>query len=185
MTASGVRLARMTDTDELGAINVAAWRDRLGDILKAEVLDQLRPDDLALVWAGAILNPPTIQHRLLVATHDESARGYAAVGPCADADADAATGELIALEVHPDDQRQGHGSRLLAAAVDHARADGFEVLAVWCPVDDEVRRGFLQSAGWVPDSAWRDLQVDPGAPDELEPEQVLREVRLVVSLSTD
>ena len=95
MTASGVRLARMTDTDELGAINVAAWRDRLGDILQAEVLDQLRPDDLALVWAGAILNPPTSQHRLLVATHDESARGYAAVGPCADADADAATADLF------------------------------------------------------------------------------------------
>ena len=67
-------------------------------------------DDLAMVWASGILNPPTPMHRLLVAVESGQVVGYAALGPSQDPDADAGIGELLALEVDPEQQREGHGS---------------------------------------------------------------------------
>lgn len=176
--ADTVRLASMVDCERIGEINVVAWRDRLPSILPSAVLDSLSASDLALVWAGALINPPSPLHRLLVAVTADSVVGYAAIGPCSDPDADSRSAELLALEVDPRHQRAGHGSRLMSAAVDLSRQSGFEEMSVWCPVADEVRRAFLQSAGWAPDSALRDLEVPSGTEDDA----VLREARLVTDI---
>lgn len=176
---SGVRLARMTDVDGIAAVNVSAWRSRFADVLPSDTLAELDPDDLAMTWASAILNPPTASHRLLAAVDDGTVVGYAAIGPAQDPDRDAHTVELLALEVSPDATRRGHGSRLMAAAVDHARGAGMAAAVTWCPVGDEVRRSFLLSAGWGPDSAYRDLLVG-ATPDGQD--LLVREVRLVTDL---
>ncbi len=176
MPTSGVRPAAMSDAGGIGTVNVAAWQNRLTGILPDDVLGGLSPDDLGMVWASGILNPPSPGHQVLVAVEDEDVRGYLALGPSADPDADDQTAELIALEVHPAHQRAGHGSRLLAAMADVCRAAGMTSVSVWCPVDDETRRAFLQSAGWGPDTARRDLQVGP------EDQDTVREVRLVTAL---
>jgi GNAT superfamily N-acetyltransferase len=179
MPESGVRLARTSDVDGIAAVNVRSWRQRFSATLPPEVLDALDPADLAMVWASGILNPPTAGHRLLVAIDGADVVGYAAIGPSQDPDAEPGTGELLALEVDPGQQRQGHGSRLLAAAVDHAAAGGLGTVLVWCPLDDEARRGFLQSAGWVPDTAYRDLAVGAEADGS---DRLVREVRLAVGI---
>lgn len=179
MPESGVRLARTSDVDGIAAVNVRSWRQRFAATLPGDVLDALDPSDLAMVWASGILNPPTTGHRLLVAVEGADVVGYAAIGPSQDPDAEPGTGELLALEVDPEQQRQGHGSRLLAAAVDHAGAGGLDTVLVWCPLDDEARRGFLQSAGWAPDTAYRDLSVGTDADGS---DRLVREVRLVVGL---
>lgn len=179
MPQSGVRLARTSDVDGIADVNMRSWRQRFAATLPANVLDAMDPSDLAMVWASGILNPPTAGHRLLVAVEGTDVVGYAAVGPGQDPDAERGTGELLALEVDPDQQRCGHGSRLLAAAIEHARAGGLDTVTVWCPLDDEPRRVFLQSAGWAPDSAYRDLSVgvtQDGA------DRLLREVRLIVAI---
>ncbi|HAN72621.1 MAG TPA: GNAT family N-acetyltransferase [Actinobacteria bacterium] len=168
----------MADVEAVGDITAAAWRDRLVGILPSPVLESLRGDDLALVWAGSLVNPPTPLHRLLVAVEGDDVVGYAAVGPSPDPDADAGTAELLALEVDPAHQRAGHGSRLLGACVDVARSAGADTLTVWCPLVDEVRRAFLQSAGWGPDTALRDLAT--GDPDDAD--GLLREARLVTDI---
>jgi GNAT superfamily N-acetyltransferase len=178
MPTSGVRLARTSDVDQVAAINVRSWRQRFAGLLPAEVLDGLDPRDLAMVWASGILNPPAPAARLLVAVEDAEVLGYAAVGPSPDPDAEPGTGELSALEVDPAHQRAGHGSRLMSAAVEYAREIGWTTLHSWCALDDEPRRAFLQSAGWGPDSAYRDLAVG-WVGDE---PRVVREVRLVTVL---
>ena len=179
MPSSGVRLARTSDVDGIAEVNVRSWRQRFAGTLPQEALDGLDARDLAMVWASSILNPPTPGHRLLVAVEEADVVGYAAIGPSQDPDAEPGTGELVALEVDPDRQREGHGSRLLAAAVDHARAGGLETLVAWCALDDEPRRAFLQSAGWGPDSAYRDVAVGWG---EASGELLVREVRLVAGI---
>lgn len=179
MPESGVRLARTSDVDGIADVNVRSWRQRFADTLPAEILDSMDPSDLAMVWASGILNPPTKGHRLLVAVEGSDVVGYSAIGPSQDPDAEAGAGELLALEVDPDQQRQGHGSRLLAAAVEHARAGGLDSVVVWCPLDDEPRRAFLQSAGWAPDSAYRDLAVGQA---EDGTDRLVREVRLIAAI---
>lgn len=172
-------MARVPDAEAIGAVNAVSWRSRLRGILPDEALEKLHPDDLGLVWAGSILNPPSPIDRVLVAVEGDVVRGYAAMAASGDPDADSSTAEMVALEVDPDHQRHGHGSRLMAAIVDTALQSGITVLTAWCPLDDEVRRAYLQSAGWGPDSARRDLAV--GIADDGEP-VLLREARLVTSL---
>ena len=104
--------------------------------------------------------------------------GFAAVGPSVDADATETTGEVLALGVHPDARRGGHGSRLLNAAVDTLRGNGFHSMSVWLLVDDQDTRAFLTAAGLSPDSAYRDRVIDVDG-------KVSREVRLSADLSQD
>ena len=179
MPESGVRLARTSDVDGVADVNIRSWRQRFAGTLPAAVLAGMDRDDLAMVWASGILNPPTPMHRLLVAVESGQVVGYAALGPSQDPDADAGIGELLALEVDPKQQREGHGSRLMAAVVDHARAAGMTELSAWCPLADEPRRAFLQAAGWGPDTAYRDLLVGQ-EPDGAD--LVVREARLATRL---
>jgi hypothetical protein len=55
--------------------------------------------------------------------------------------------------------RVGHGSRLLQACADTLRADRFVRATTWLNSNDDVRRGFLVSAGWEPDGAHRELDL--------------------------
>jgi GNAT superfamily N-acetyltransferase len=180
MTVSGVRLARTSDVDDIARINVLSWRGRFAGVLPDATLAGLDAGDLASTWASGILNPPLPAQRLLVAVEDDVLVGYAAWGPCQDPDAVDGTGELIALEVDPNRTRQGHASRLMAACVDLARSSGTTSAVAWTLLQDEVRRAFLQSAGWGPDTAYRDLRIDV-EPDGTE--RIVREVRLVTDLA--
>jgi GNAT superfamily N-acetyltransferase len=178
MPVSGVRLARTSDVDDIADVNVRAWRHRFAGLLPDAALAGLDPADLAMTWASGILNPPLPSQRVLVAIHDDVVAGYAAWGPCQDPDADDATGELLALEVDPEQVGRGHGSRLMAAAVDLARSTGQTSAACWTLLADEPRRAFLQSAGWGPDAAYRDVVVGVDDAGEI----VVREARLVTEL---
>ncbi len=180
MSTVAVRPARVSDADDIGMVHVASWHQRLAGVLPDEVLSSLSADDLAMTWARSILNPPLAGQAVVVATQvqpdaTEAIVGFAAFGPSQEPDALPGEYELVALEVAPGHQRAGHGSRLMAAAIDLAREAGATSACAWCPLEDSIRRGFLQSAGWEPDSARRDLATGP--------DTTVREVRLVVSLA--
>ena len=81
--------------------------------------------------------------------------------------------DLHTLLVEPRWSRRGHGSRLLAAAVDHLRADGVARAVVWLVEGDVAATTFYESAGWQRDGTVRTL-VDDG--------QTVREARFHVSL---
>ena len=65
------------------------------------------------------------------------------------------------LAVHPDARRQGHGSRLLHAVVDTARARGRDRLTAWALGSAREVREFLVAAGLAPDGAHRKRVVGP------------------------
>lgn len=173
-----VRLARTSDVDDIARVQVRSWRASYAGILPAEVLDALDESDIALEWGRALLRPGP--HRLLVATDGTGAVvGAASIGPSGDPDAGddpaLAPGEVGLFVIDPDAWRQGHGSRLLAACVDLLVQGGHFEAVTWVPLADEARRAFLQSAGWGPDSAYRDLAVTDDA--------TVREVRIVSVLA--
>jgi GNAT superfamily N-acetyltransferase len=142
------------------------------------VLEQFDGPSFARVWRDSLTNPPSPRHVLLVGCAGEQVVGFAAVGPSLDTDATETSGEVLAMGVHPDARRSGHGSRLLNAAVDTLRGKGFDSLSTWILATDEATRAFLTEAGLFPDSAYRDRVIDVDG-------TVAREVRLTADLSRD
>ncbi|WP_431876793.1 N-acetyltransferase family protein [Micromonospora marina] len=172
MAAGYVRPARLEDVGEIARIQLATWRVAYRRILPRHVLDNLDEAYLARRWSAAVQEPPSGAHRVLVAVEQAAQSylvGFVASGP-ADADALApdepaeALGSGVAavtdLLVEPRWGRRGHGSRLLAAAVDHWRADGLTRAVAWAFDADAATRKFLGSTGWEPDGAARALDVD-------------------------
>ena len=177
MADVSVRPAREQDADEIGRIQVETWRSAYREILPAAVLDALSAELAHAAWREAVTDPPSPHHHVLVAQEQEWTVGFAGIGPADDpepGDPDPArTMAISPLLVEPRWGRRGHGSRLLAAAVDHARADGMTRAVVWIPEGDTASRDFFVSAGWAQDGLARAL--DTGAGE-------LREIRLHVSL---
>ncbi|HEX3003586.1 MAG TPA: GNAT family N-acetyltransferase [Angustibacter sp.] len=174
---AGVRAAREADCDALGAIHARAWQASYGELLPDTAAPALAPASLAQSWRAAVVEPPTADHRVLVATSGPDVVGFVAVAPTTDADTDPATeAELLVLLIDPEHQHEGHASRLLNACADTARERGTAVLRAWVPDADTDRQGFLQQAGFAPDGATRVLDASgDGA-------STVREVRLSARL---
>lgn len=175
---ASARVARPNDASAVGLVQATVWRAAYAHILPPEVVDQFEPARFARVWRDSLNSPPSPRHVLLVGCAGEQVVGFVAVGPSADPDATDTSGEVLAVGVHPQARRSGHGSRLLNAAVDTLRGRGFHSMSTWLLASDEVTRAFLTAAGLAPDSAYRDrvIDVDGG---------LAREVRLTATLSQD
>jgi GNAT superfamily N-acetyltransferase len=171
MATGYVRPARPDDADEIARIQVATWRTAYRRLIPRHVLDDLDAPRMATIWRESIEAPPSPRHRVLIAVEqaEEATHtvGFVATGP---ADEDALAPEekplpetcaaVTDLLVEPRWGRRGHGSRLLAATVDHWRDDGFHTAVAWAYDNDPATRGFLGSAGWEPDGVTRALDVD-------------------------
>jgi len=168
-----VRPAQPEDAPELGRIQADTWRVAYEHVVPQAALADLSTEAAAESWGVAIAAPPSPRHHVLVAQEQQWQVGFAALGPADDLEPDDpepdATAALAVLVVEPRWGRRGHGSRLLAAAVDTARGDGMTRMVAWLPEGDRVTRDFLVSAGWAPDGLARAL--DTGAGE-------LREIRL-------
>jgi L-amino acid N-acyltransferase YncA len=177
MADVSVRPARADDVDEIARIHVETWRHGYREILPAPVLDALSVDAARIAWAEAVTAPPSKRHHVLVAQEQNAQVGFVAVTPADDLEEDdpepMTTASVGPLLVEPRWSRRGHGSRLLAAAIDHARADGMTRAIAWVPEADTASREFLASAGWAPDGLARAF--DTGAGE-------VHEIRLHVSL---
>jgi GNAT superfamily N-acetyltransferase len=160
---SSVRAALPDDAEAIAEVQVAAWRTVYADLLPAEVLDELDSPEARDQWRAAVSAPPSPRHRVLVALSGPDVVGFTSFGPAEDPDLAAMVdAELSALSVRPDRRGEGHGSRLVNAAVDHLRGDGFLHVRVWLAepggADDRLH-AFLTGAGWAQDGARRELDL--------------------------
>ena len=175
-----VRPARAEDAERLGEIQSAAWRQSYAGVLPAEALDELDPRLLGDRWADGIRMPPSPRHRVLVAVEAGAPVGFLALTPGEDPDLDAERdAELAVLVIDPAHTGAGHGSRLIAAAVEHLRGDGCQALYTWVTASDEDVRGFLERGGWAPDGAHRSLDLRGDG------EVVVRQVRLHTDITAE
>jgi ribosomal protein S18 acetylase RimI-like enzyme len=157
MADVSVRPARATDVHAAARAQLAAWAE--DGVLPAVILATINPNDLAETWTDAVVRPPSPRHRVLVALEGESIIGVVATAPNEDPDGDPVReGAILALNVTPVVRGRGHGSRLLAAAVDTMREAGFVTAYAW--VANERGRAFLTKAGWAEDGARRTLDLD-------------------------
>lgn len=155
-----VRIAWADDAASIADVQVRAWPLLYADLLPAEAL----PTDTAAVadqWRAALATPADARNRVLVALERNRVVGFALTSAAGDPDCDpVADGELADLTVLPELRAQGHGSRLLQAAVDTLAADRFTRAVSWVNVGDDALRSFLADSGWAPDTAHRELDLD-------------------------
>jgi ribosomal protein S18 acetylase RimI-like enzyme len=175
---ASVRVARASDAPAVGLVQAVVFRDAYAAVLAPEVLATFEPRAFANAWRATLEGEQSGDGVLLVACAGEQVVGFAAVGASDDADADPRTAELGVLGVHPDARRQGHGSRLLHAVVDTARARGRSELSAWVLATDDTSRGFLTAAGMVADGAHRERVVSPDG-------DTARELRLSAALADE
>ncbi|PSL01109.1 acetyltransferase (GNAT) family protein [Haloactinopolyspora alba] len=174
-----VRLAWAADTDAVGRVQARAWQHSYQELLPKELLDEVDSEQFAAAWSQAVIRPPTAQHRVLVALDAGRVVGFAATAPSDDPDAQPTDGEVVAFHIDPDELGEGHGSRLISAVADTLRADGFTRGRIWLFVGEDALRGFLEPAGWGPDSAHRTLDLTGDG------EHTVRQVRLHTDLAED
>jgi GNAT superfamily N-acetyltransferase len=191
MADTHVRPAVPADAGEIARIQLSTWETAYAKTVPAQVLERFGVEDMAAHWAAAIASPPTPAHQVLVAFEQEFPAGFAVVVPSDPDDlatpGDAATPgggppvhdpattvTLGPLLVEPRWGRRGHGSRLLAAAVDLARAAGARTAVAWVLEADVASRTFLESAGWAGDGTARELDMGSAT---------VREVRLHTDLT--
>jgi GNAT superfamily N-acetyltransferase len=170
-----VRPARPEDAERVARVQLSTWRTAYADLLPAEALDVPEVQAAAL-WLGAVESPPSPRHRLLVAMERDQLVGFAASGPASDEDVDPETAvELMTLLVEPRWGRRGHGSRLVAASVEHWRGAGFTTALTWSWERDPATRSFLKGSGWEPDGLARGLDTGPRVQRQLRFHTDLRE----------
>jgi ribosomal protein S18 acetylase RimI-like enzyme len=154
-------LALPRDVAAVAALQAHIWQRSYESLVPAEALAEV--ESVALdQWTLAVHAAPTDAHHLLVAIEFDNASeqvvGFAAVAPSDDPDADPRTvGQLVTLLVDPTHQRQGHGTRLLSAAVDTMRANLFHTATTWQRENDDAMLALLARTGWEPDGARRNI----------------------------
>ena len=182
-----VRPARVEDLTAIGQVQAATMLASLEAGHTAEhsaplpqgVRAMIAAPVIAAGWEAAVTEPPSPEHHVLVATTaqaDAVSRtvvGLLGLAPTQSMDAEGQVDEagvqaveVTALGVEPASQRRGHGSRLLAAAVDLARQDGARALVAWAVRGDESISRILTSVGMAPTGAHRVLGVGEGITED-------------------
>jgi len=175
-----VRIAWADDAAAIAAVQLRAWPELYGALLPPEAIPsgQEALEQASAAWRGSLTAPGDARNRVLVALERNRVVGFAITGPASDPDCDPiADGELQDLTVDPDERGRGHASRLLQAAADTMVADRFTRAVTWVLATDDALRGFLTEAGWAPDTAHRELDLDGTA------STLVKQVRLHTALA--
>lgn len=156
-----VRVAWQADAAAIATVQISCWREMYAALLPAELLEALPLEEFRAHWERSITKPKEARQRVLVALERAAVRGFTTTSPCLDADADpGSVAEIGEVVVQPTARGAGHGSRLLHAAVDTARSDGFTSATTWLTSTNDGVRRFLSDQGWSADGAHRELDLD-------------------------
>jgi len=175
-----VRVAWADDAPAIADVQLRAWQATYDGVFPAGTIPS-GPEAVeaaAAAWRESLAKPGDARNRVLVALERNRVVGLAITGPASDPDCDpVADAELQELSLDPAERGQGHGSRLLQAAAETMQADRFTRAVTWVLAADDTLRSFLTGAGWAPDTAHRELDLDgTGA-------TLVKQVRLHTALS--
>lgn len=162
MTTPDIRVRAATEGDaaRLAEIHVAAWRATYRGVMTDEYLDGLDVGRAASAWRRNILEPRegTIH---LVAQSGNEVVGFAILGPAV-GDPDPETGQLHAINVHPDCWAKGAGSVLFAAAEQKFIELGYRRAFLWVEKSNTRAISFYSNRRWLDDGGTlEDTRFDP------------------------
>lgn len=144
-----VRAATEHDAARLAEVHIAAWRATYRGIMTDDYLDGLDVGRASSAWRRNILEPREGTHHLVVQSGDDVV-GFAILGP-ATGDSDLGTGQLHAINVHPDNWAQGVGSVLFAAAEEKFIELGYGRAFLWVEKSNDRAISFYTNRRWLDD----------------------------------
>lgn len=147
MTSPTVRPARLADSDRIGEIHVAAWREAYADLMPSERLAALSVAQRAAQWHTQLASG--MARGIAVA---EDAGGIVGFASCARQRAvELATagysGEVAAIYVLRAAQRRGAGRTLMRAMARRLIAEGYRSMALWVLTANAPARRFYERLG--------------------------------------
>lgn len=150
-----VRPATAGDAARIVEIRVRSWQHAYRDILPAERLGALSPQNEAAVthWITLAESAPPTGLFVAVDAIDRAA-AFCLVGDVreeTDRHPSLRTGELCAIYADPAMLGTGAGSAVHAAGMDYLISNGFEHAVLWVLEDNKIGRRFYDAHGWQPD----------------------------------
>jgi GNAT superfamily N-acetyltransferase len=140
-----IRKAEAKDALAIAKVHVDSWRTTYADIVSSEFLASLSYEQRAEMWNNT-LSSPTRQSFLYVAeTPDREVVGFACAGPEREGD-DTYKGEIYALYLLQNYQRQGIGSMLFRASTKELQQRGITSLLIWVLTANPFRK-FYEALG--------------------------------------
>lgn len=148
-----VRLATSDDAPAIARVHVDTWRAAYRGLVADEYLAQLSVGARTERWREILSRPHDPKAATRVALRDDAVIGFVSNGPSRDADADAGTGEVLALYVAPEAWSTGAGRALMEAAFDAFRAAAHHIVTLWVLHGNERAIHFYERAGFRADGA--------------------------------
>jgi GNAT superfamily N-acetyltransferase len=143
-----VRQAITSDAQRIGEVHVLYWRTGMADYIDAAYLDSLTARDVTMQWLRSLASP--IHADTLVAEEDGRVIGLIDFGINRN-ELGFDVAEIYGLYVDPDSWHQGIDTDLLEAAQLHLAETGFRSAITWALSENDDRRQFYESHGWLPD----------------------------------
>jgi ribosomal protein S18 acetylase RimI-like enzyme len=142
---SQVRRAEIADASAIAGVYVDTWRSAYRGLLPDDFLDALDERAYEERWRRSLAVETT---RTYVAVAGREVVGFASGGR-ERAGEDAFEGELYAIYVAEDEQRRGHGRRLVEATARGLAELGLRDMIVWVLRDNHAARVFYERLGGV------------------------------------
>ena len=138
------RDAVVEDGLALARLWVAAWQSAYAGLMPAEYLAGLDADQARSRFEQSLRAGPSV----LVLELDGDILGFSAYGASRDQDAGPATGEVIAINLHPSSWRRGLGRELLRETLLRLQSRGFSEATLWVLHGNARARQFYEALGW-------------------------------------
>jgi ribosomal protein S18 acetylase RimI-like enzyme len=143
----GLRRARLSDAPAIATVEVASWRTTYGGIVPEDYLSRMTAEEHAERWARLLARPGSLDMTFVVEEEDRVV-GFAKGGPEREGDL-RFVGELYAIYLLEEVQRQGHGRALAEAVAEALLRRGLRSMLVWVLRDNLGARRFYESLGGV------------------------------------
>jgi ribosomal protein S18 acetylase RimI-like enzyme len=143
-----IRNARPEDAYAIATIHVRAWQAAYRGIVPWPYLSELSIDQREQAWRQRLERGVAT---VLLAEECDQVLGWISAGTSRDVDAGAATGELYALYVAPEQWRHGVGRQLWDESAKRLHDAGFTEATLWVLRDNGPARAFYGSNGFADD----------------------------------
>ncbi|HUG14004.1 MAG TPA: GNAT family N-acetyltransferase [Thermomicrobiales bacterium] len=143
-----IRAATLDDAASIARVHVASWRTTYRGLVPDGLLDRLAVAPRERYWGGIIANPDAPEFIYVAQSPDGEIIGFVSGGPEQQGSSEY-TGELYAIYLLEDWQRQGIGRRLTREVARELLARGHSSMLLWVFAGSTFRRFYERLGGIV------------------------------------